>query len=127
MIAWWPFKWRRTPGVAPLADAFRQEMARNLQRVQVMEQRQIVSRKMDLATTVPPEFERYAQAVRAFNAAFDEHQRFQAEYASSMDHKTRANALILDRKYETMMAAFNALKPQIILAQHMPVYPAGKR
>ena len=126
-MTWWPFPWRRTPGVAPSADAFRQEMARNLQCVQVMEQRRIVSRKMDLATTVPPGFERYAQVVRAFNTAFDEHQRFQAEYASNMDHKTRANALILDRKYENMMAAFNALKPQIILAQQRPVYPAGKR
>ena len=100
---------------------FRKEIESNLERVYVMEQRRIISRKLDLTAPVPCGFEGYAQCVQDFNTAFDEHRDCKALYDSSLDQQDHAHAVVLDRKYEAMTEKFNLLKPGIIAALQPPV------
>ncbi|MEI8013052.1 MAG: hypothetical protein WCI27_11355, partial [Candidatus Omnitrophota bacterium] len=79
--------WRFRVGLRPREylsreDVFCKEMTCNLERVHVMEQRRIISRKLELSAPILAGFERYVEAVLAFNAAFDDHQVFRAAYAS---------------------------------------------
>lgn len=99
---------------------FGKEIESNLERVYVMEQRSIVSRKLDLTLPVPYGFESYAQCVKAFNTAFDDHQTFKAIYDASLEHKNHANAVILEKKHEIMLEKFNLLKSVILTALKRP-------
>ena len=127
VILWRLFKGRTTHRRLSVDEAFREEIARNLEFVQVMEQRRIISRKMDIAGPVPPGFQCYEQAMRAFNEAFEEYQKSRKEYAADSDRQTRARALVLDSQYDNMMKKFNALKPQILAAQMLPAHPVEER
>ena len=90
------------------------EIAINFERVCVMEQRQFMTMKLERQGDVPEECAAYACAVEEFNAAFDDHRTFEKYYLSDLDQRTRANAVILDEKYEVLKQKFIVLKPLII-------------
>ena len=83
-----------------------QEIERNFERVCVMAQRGFITLKLDRQGDVPEAFLEYARGVEAFNIAFDDHKVFEAFYSSALDHKTRANALILDEKHDILKEKF---------------------
>ena len=87
-------------------SALAREIAINFERICVMEQRQFITMRLDRQGTVPGELMDYAVAVDAFNAAFDDHISFEKFYTSSLDHKTRDNALVLDKKHEALKEKF---------------------
>jgi hypothetical protein len=82
------------------------EIDRNFERVCVMDQRQFITMKLDRQGDVPEKFLPYAQAVEEFNGAFDEHKSFELFYSSNLDHKTRENALVLDKKHDVLREKF---------------------
>ena len=83
-----------------------QEIERNFERVCVMDQRGFITMKLDRQGDEPEVFLEYAQAVEVFNRTFDDHKAFEAFYSSALDHKTRANALILDEKHDILKEKF---------------------
>ncbi len=91
-----------------------QELKTNFERVCVMEQRQFITMKLERKGDVPADLLEYATAVDEFNAAFDDHNTFEAFYSSSIDHKTRENALILDQKYDLLNEKFQKARKIII-------------
>ena len=88
------------------SSVLQQEIDRNFERACVMEQRGFITMKLDRLGDVPEELRGYARAVDVFNAAFDDHKDFEAFYSSGLDKRTRANALILDQKHETLREKF---------------------
>jgi hypothetical protein len=87
-------------------SALQQEVDRNFERVCVMEQRQFITMKLDRQGDVPESLREYVGVVEAFNAAFDDHKAFEVFYSSGLDKKTRENALILDKKHDTLREKF---------------------
>jgi hypothetical protein len=92
-------------------------IAGNFEKFCVMEQRGFVSMALEVPEA-PGEFWRgYAQAVAAFNQAFDEHQTARIAYMADLQAQTRTAALALDKKHDDLMKNFLALKPWIMKAR----------
>lgn len=87
-------------------DRLCQEIDRNFERMCVMDQRQFITMKFDRQGDAPEELTEYAAAMEGFNAAFDDHKAYEIFYSSSLDHRTRENAAILDKKYELLREKF---------------------
>jgi hypothetical protein len=87
---------------------------RDLEKVFVMEQRGFITMRLAGVALPPDGLEEYSRVVATFNAAFDEHRSFELLYTSSVEHKTRENALVLDAKYERLNETFKLLKPVIL-------------
>jgi hypothetical protein len=93
-----------------MKTSLEKELAINFERVCVMEQRQFITMKLERQDDVPSEFMEYAGAVDAFNAAFDDHKAFETFYSSDLAHKTRENALILEKKYDFLQEKFHSVR-----------------
>ncbi len=100
-------------GCEASSPEFLSELNANLERVFVMEQRQIISLKLELRAIVPFGFEDYVSVVQEYNMAFDDHQACASEYKADLTHQTRANAIVLDQKYDVLRERFAALKPML--------------
>lgn len=97
--------------------ALLQQIDRNLERVMVMEQRQFITMRLEAAEAYPCALLGYADAVRSFNEAFDEHHACAKVYAAELDARTRAGALVLDGKHEALRQEFARLKPLVLAAR----------
>lgn len=96
---------------------FLNEIRSNLEHVFVMEQRQIITIRLDLKAAYPLGFDDYLRVVQEYNNAFDDHQACAQRYKAEPSRQTRDQALILDGKYEMLLEKFAALKPALSAAK----------
>ena len=103
------------------------EINTNLECFYVIDQRQFISRGLDLEVwedakefsgiTFSQEMQAYAAALADFNRLFASMRAFEEMYSSSIDNKTRANAEILHARKEALEENIKAVQPHILTAQ----------
>ena len=91
-------------------------VAGNFEKFCVMEQRGFVSMAFEVPPQETPEgfWREYAEALTAFNRAFEEHEALRSAYLSDIQAQTRAAAVALDNKHDDLTELFLALKPWIL-------------